>query len=456
MKTSQFFSMIFVGFGLISCGSSDDESSESTSTRTTTGTVEATDVSQLGLTGALQMDLPDALSDSDSSSLNLVGEKSIEACLMRESASQLLQQITAASSVVCHVEAEGTNIPWNTPIILDFSGMEEAAALRKLALQAPGDIPDGPEGDFPEEGDDSEFPGGDETSGDDFSMNMLGIYADDSDGDNIAVYICEGEDEDSMELVQSFVITGSKTITVDGESVQASKGVINIAQGDEQMGEFKGAISFDSKYSEESTTTMKMEVKFSFTGFAFAQRFGFEDNGTVTEVSISETGTMSFGSGDAFSFKNAGIGLFDADYGNVFYSYESDQDTFATQACVDSDSLLIGCDDDVFASGGDLYLEASDVPAVLTADFSPAAPSGFDCSTATWTTYSPSTDEATMEKHEACDASMMESDGGGMSSCFDDQDYAQSDASVEIEFSEEEGGDDFLDIEPGEDEEVVE
>lgn len=266
MKSIRLYLTFLSAFGVFACGGSSDDGgtdSTATTTRTTTGAVEAADVSQLGLTGALSLDLPSALEDSSGSLRLQSGQKSIEACLIRESAKQLVTQISMASSLLCHIEAEGNNIPWNTPVILDFSDMEAAAALAQsqgAALQE--GLPEGP-GDI-ESGDDPFGDGSTEdpttdTSGS-FQTPVMGIYADDSDGNNVAVYVCEGDDEDSMELVQSFVIKGSKSVTVDGEDVEASKGTINISMSDDTMGTFKGAIGFDNRYTSETTSAMKLEV----------------------------------------------------------------------------------------------------------------------------------------------------------------------------------------------------
>jgi hypothetical protein len=157
---------------------------------------------------------------------------------------------------------------------------------------------------------------------------------------------------------------------------------------------------------------------------------------------------MSFGSDDPFTFKNTGMALFDDTNGNVFYSYEGYGDAFSTQACVDNDSYLVDCSAEKFATGGALFLESSSVTAVLTSDFSPTAPSGFDCSAATWTKVKPATDDATIAKHNACDEDMMSGDGSmGMGDCFSGDGYAQSGESAEIVFSEEEAGEFELDPE---------
>lgn len=74
---------------------------------------------------------------------------------------------------------------------------------------------------------------------------------------------------------------------------------------------------------------------------------------------------------------------------------------------------------------------------------SPTTPTGFDCAKADWSqTIKPANDKATMDKHQACDAAMMEeaSSGSGMSDCFSDQTYRQDDPELEIEFSEEAPG----------------
>jgi hypothetical protein len=410
-------------------------------------------VDELGLTGALNISLPAALSDSGSS-LRLAGSKSMEACLMRESAKQLVTQIKMISSTLCHIEAEGKNIPWNTPVILDIGDMAAGPALQDLPPPPDGSGLPGGSG----EPDPSTMPGGDPTAGGSdptgggtpsFTIPKIGIYTDDTDGNNIAVYICEGETTSDMKLSQAFKITGSKTITKDGKSVKVSKGTITISSGDDTMGTFKGSIGFDSNFTEADASGTKMEVKFGFSGFSFAQKFEIaaKDSG-YSKVSISETGTMDFGAGDPFSFKNAGIGVFDAENGNVFYTYDGGNgQKFSTQACVDDESYLLteGCTATKFAEGGALHLKATDVPGVLPATFSPTAPSGFDCAKADWSkTIKPATDSATTAKHEACDADIMkdmESDMSGMSKCFEGGGYAQSSQPVEIEFEEAAPGD---------------
>ncbi len=431
--------------GLAACGKSSktDTAAEALSTgttRTATGSVKATSVNELGLTGALNISLPDALKDS-SGSLRLVGQKSIEACLMRESAKQLVTQIEMISSTLCHIEAEGANIPWNTPVVLDLGEMQ--AALAKLKLQGPppdGEFP-GAGSEMPPEGSAGGPPGGagGESPGADFVIPKIGIFADSSDPDNVAVYICEGETTDAMTLSQAFKITGSKSIVKDGKTIQVSKGTINIAAGDDTMGTFKGAIGFDSNYTKADTSAINLEVKFGFTGFSFAQKFELsaKDSG-LNKVSISETGTMDFGGGDPFTFKNAGVGLFDAENGNVFYTYDGNGQKFSTQACVNKDSTLTACTDAKFVEAGALYLKTTDVPGILPASFTPATPSGFDCAKADWSKkVTPATDAATMAKHEACDAGLMDEagDGGGMSECFDGDGFAQG-GELDIEFTE--------------------
>lgn len=441
---------IFSLAGLAACGSSssnDTAAASNTGTTRTPGnsTVQATNVSELGLTGALSIELPAALSEG--SSLRLAGSKSMEACLMRESAKQLVQQIDMATNMLCHIEVEGANIPWNTPVILDFSAVELALAARKssaLKLQDPGIPPGGP-GDMPPGGPTGgDAPTGDAPTGEmpggegDFAMPIFGLYVKEADGGNVEVYLCSGEDEDNMTLTQTFKVTGSKTITVDGKSVAVSKGKVNISMDD--FGTFKGAIAYDSQFTDADATALSMEVKFGFDGASFAQKFSIssKEDGN-TKVSISEVGSMSFGGGDAFEFKNAGVGLFDAENGHVFYSYDGGAQEFSTKACVDANSYLVDCSGAKFLDNGSLALTKDDVPGVLPATFSPEAPTGFDCKPASWTKVAPKTDATAIAAHEACDAGLMaqaESGATGMASCFSGEGYAQSSEVVEIQFEE--------------------
>ncbi len=439
--------------GLVACGKSSSSSDPTTgattgTTRTPKGSVEAASVDELGLTGALKLDLPPALTEG-SGSLRLTAAKSMEACLMRESAKQLVTQIKMISGTLCHIEAEGKNIPWNTPVVLDIGNMPVG-----LALQAPPPgVEGGPSGEFPGGSDPSQTPpegasggpAGPGTGGG-FTIPKIGIYADDTDGDNIAVYICEGETTADMKLSQAFKITGSKSITKDGKSVKVSKGTIHVSSGDDTMGTFNGAIGFDSNFTEADANGMNMEVKFGFSGFSFAQKFAIsaKDSG-YSKVSISESGTMNFGQGDPFSFKNAGVGAFDAVSGNVLYSYDGNGQNFSTQACVDKDSLLTDCTASKFAEGGELHLTSKDVPGILPATYAPTALSGFDCAKADWSKkVTPATDSATTAKHQACDKDLMaeaSASMSGMSSCFSGEGYAQSSQPAEIDFSELNPGD---------------
>lgn len=444
MKAYKIVPAILTLAGLTACGGSSSKSDATATTtgttRTPTGAVQATSVDELGLTGALNISLPAALSDG--TSLRLAGDKSTEACLMRESAKQLVTQIKMISSTLCHIEAEGKNIPWNTPVILDVGDMAAGPAL-----QAPGPNPEDPNFPGGNTGDPTQMP---DTTGDgptaptEFKIPKIGIYTDDSDANNIAVYICEGETTSDMKLSQAFKITGSKTITKDGASVKVSKGTVTISSGDDQM-TFKGAIGFDSYYTEADANAMKLEVKLGVTGmFSFAQKFELSANDSgLSKVSISEVGTQTFGS-ESFSLKKAGVGMFDAINGNVLYSYDDGNgEKFSTQACVDAQSNLVACSDAKFAEGGALHLKSTDVPGVLPASFSPTAPSGFDCATADWSkTIKPATDSATTAKHQACDEDIMkdmESSMSGMADCFDG--YAPSSQTADIEFAEAAPGD---------------
>ena len=114
-----------------------------------------------------------------------------------------------------------------------------------------------------------------------------------------------------------------------------------------------------------------MEVKITMPGMGeFAQRFALSDNGTLTRLSLSETGSFVFGAGEAEVFKNTGIGMFDVTNGNVLYKYEGNGQDFDTQACVDTDSLLVACSEAKFQEGGALHLTTADVPS-STSSFTP-------------------------------------------------------------------------------------
>jgi hypothetical protein len=452
MKKIYYVSGILSVLGLWACGKSSNDTN-SAATGTSSGTtrvpgagtnVLATNINELGLSGALKIELPQSLQGG--TGLRLVGQKSIEACLMRESAKQLLQQIESATSTICHIEAEGKNIPWNKPVILDLAATVSELKLsskRGTHLQGPppGVDPNAePPVTDPSAGSSSD-PNAPGTS---LEMPLLGIYVKEAAGGNVEVYLCSGKDKSSMSLDQSFKITGSKKVKgADGKEVNASAGKINISMDD--FGTFKGSFAFDSLYSDPKASTLALEVKFGFDSdgltSSFAQKFNFGEKDGLVKIGISEVGSMDFGEG-GFEFKNAGVGLFDAQNGQVFYSYTGDGNEFATQACVDSQSYLVGCESAAkFAEGGTLYLTKDSVPGVLPKTYTPEGPSGFDCKPSEWGTVTPGTDEATMAAHEACMGDMSSDKGDGMASCFDAEgEYVKSSEVVEIEFEQVEAG----------------
>ncbi len=374
---------ILSSIGLTACGKKSSDSADTGTSLTTrnpgTSKVQATNVSELGLTGALQIELPAAVA-SKKTSLKLVESKSIEACMMRESAKQLVTQIAEQTSFLCHIEAEGKNIPWNTPALLDFSEM----ALRKAALE------------------------GTEVADADYA---IGVYAKETTDGGVEVFLCQGQSASTLSLAQAFKITGSKTLTVDGKTVHASQGNVAIDMDMSMPGmsnSFKGAIAFDGNYTDKDISKLSMDIKFSMemdpSAFpsgpmlkltsskitnSFAQKFNIiSKEGGKTKLSISERGTFDDGT-NSFDFKKTSVGLFDAVQGNVYYAYDDGSGgfDFSSQACVDADSNLLsdGCDGSKFQSGGDLYLAKTDLPDILPVSYSPDAPTGFDCKTATWT-----------------------------------------------------------------------
>lgn len=438
MIANKLVPAILTVVGLAACGksSSTDTVASVAAAGAPSGKVTASTVADLNLTGALNITLPESLAGAG---LRLAeGAKSMEACLMRSNIKDLVQQVDMVKTTLCSIEAEGDNIPWNKPVLLDTSGM---GLVDPEDSSGPGEAP------------------------------LIGIYADSSVADKVAVYICQGETTATMKLMQAFKIDGSKSITKDGKIVKTSKGTVNMAFEMGDLMSMKGAIGFDSNYTNADTTALKFQMKMGMTGMSFAINTDLvsKDSGE-SKISISQTGTFSMGdsgtgelpTGDGdpgvdpgidpgagpggpgltdITFTNIGVGMFDAENGNVFYSSQGAGTDFNTHACVDSASKLVSCDSAKFAVDGALYVTAADVPGVLKSDFTPAAPTGFDCATADWSTkLAPSADGATAAAHEACYANITEtSDGGGMSECFEG--FENSGAEVTIEAEEVEPAD---------------
>ena len=373
----------------MACSKSEDAPKADTGTGTNTGTGGGGKMQALNLSGALQIQLPEALTDT-STSLRLTAGKSLEACMMRESIKQSKMMLDGITSTLCYIESQSSQIEEGKPKLFKLAGMG-------LRLQEPP--PGFPGGSGPPSGGPGDGPptGGDPTGGGAPPAGGPGMGGDQyigvmlqRTGDVTDVYICEGTDAAALKLGQHFKITGNKTITKDGKEVGASKGEMRLSS--DMMGiNFGAVVTFDAFHTAADTydSEFKVRLEGEMTGMGLsgmtmdmAQLMTLRVvDGGVSVVGLSDRGDMM-----GFSTQNASIGKFDAAHGNVVGSFNQQSFDRDVKACVDKDSTLVSCADAKFEEGGALHIATSEVPAFLPASFAPAKPAGFDCATATWGT----------------------------------------------------------------------
>jgi hypothetical protein len=396
----------------------------------------------LNLAGALAIQLPDALTAKSSTKLTQSGKKSMEACLLRESAKQSTQMLEGISTTLCHIEAESANVEEGKPVLFKIAGM--GLRLQDPNMQFPGgDTSEMDPNAFPSPSmtpDPSAGPtaggpsaGGPAGGGD----RYVGVYVKkfgEAGKEGMNVFVCEGDSASDLKLSQHFKILGSKKITKDGKEVGASKGEMRITQ--DMMGvKFGAFVTYDNYFTDAKTSDTELRVRivgeFDMTGAGLqspsmpsmkmdmAQLMAIKatDSG-VTRVAISDRGDMM-----GFITKNTARGKFDSTHGRIMGSFETsgqgdDGLNSKTDACVDNDSNLVSCDNSKYKPGGSLFIAPEEVPKLLSEGFKAPAPKGFDCATAEWGTAK--SVDATSTAHSKCD---MEQGDVEAPSCFSGDDY---------------------------------
>jgi hypothetical protein len=448
MRTRSKFLLSTLVATSVACSPAAEDAAETakeeTGTNKSTTAIQESKIESLNLTGALQLQLPSALTES-SSSLRLTGGKSLEACLMRESIKQSKMMLDGITGILCHIEAESSKIEEGKPKLFKLAGMglrlqdmdptttgtidpttggmdpTTTGTIDPTTSGGSGDPTGGSGAPTGGTGGAPEGMGGDQYIG--VSMKQT--------GDVLDVYVCEGSDAKEMKLSQHFKIEGSKKITKDGKEVGASKGEMRLSS---DMGgiTFGATVSFDAFHTDpkvyDSEFKVRLEGDFGGMGLNDSMKMDMAQlmklkvvDGGVSTVGLSDRGEMM-----GFSTKNASIGKFDATHGNVVGSFNQQTFDSDVKACVDNDSVLVDCADAKFQEGGNLYITASEVPSFLPADFAAAKPKGFDCDI-DWGT-AVEMDPAS-EGHKACemDVGSMEAPG-----CFDGGEFVASEVEFEL------------------------
>jgi hypothetical protein len=423
---------------VVGCKSEDkdkDEDEGSTasedtgSVATTSGgsaTTTASSVKDLGISSALEFEISEAIRGTGSSALRLLtGEKSAEACRIRQSIRQSTDMLSGIRMSLCHIEAEADVIPFNQPTLLSMSGLPAGGGGDGGPELPEDDAPDAPDGDMPE------LPDGTDQGPPELPLaltqadeQLIGIFVDSSTPDAIKVYMCSGTKVEDLELTQVFEVTGSRD--------QRSKGSMILSHSMGGM-TFGASAAFDAGYTTPGTFALQLKANMSmdFNGTTGSMnnylKMKLVDGG-VSVVESSDSGTWM---GD--DMQNAGFARFDASNGQVLFSLNATNggESFRNdiRSCVDAEGYLVDCSDAKFEKDGALYVAPEEVPGFLASDFAADAPSGFDCASASWTKVSLDMNESTTSaKHDAC---MESAEPFEQEDCWDVA-YGQSSEEVTI------------------------
>ncbi|WP_176737052.1 hypothetical protein [Oligoflexus tunisiensis] len=357
------FSIVGISL-LFGCGSDSGSSNDATATGTGTETVsaEVTSLKDLSLTGVLAITLPDSVKGNGTAAgLRLAGQKSFEACQLRDQMREALSNIAMVKSQFCFIEND-PNITFGKKYNIDLSSMSGGPG---------GDPGSGPGGD-PGSGPGGSGPGG-SGPGDftppglrlqDFEMpTSIQVWIDNSTAGKITVYMCQDK-------------VLSQMISVSGAKEGVSKGTVVMKQSLSGM-TFHRAMNFDNKYTDADRTsvTIKELIDVSQGDQSFSARrllsLSLADTG-VSKALASFTGNM--GQGES-SF--ASIGAFDEDFGSVIakgsMTFESQPMTFSNESFFDGKSYVVDPADypEAFGDDGKVALKPESVPGFLGADFTP-------------------------------------------------------------------------------------
>lgn len=357
-----------LGFSLlVGCGGNSGSNSDAAAGGTAGEGIstEVASLKDLSLTGVLAIDLPDAVTGNGTAAgLRLAGQKSFEACQLRDQMREALSNIAMVKSQFCFIEND-PSITFGKKYNIDLSSM----------TGGPGGDPTGDPTTAPG-GDPTTGPGGDPTSGPgDFGPpptlrlaengmpSSIQVWIDNATAGKITVYMCQDK-----VLSQMISITGAKA----GQS----KGSVVMKQSFSGM-EFHRTMNFDNKLTDADRTsiTIKELINVSEGTMSFSARrllsLSLADTG-VSKVLASYTGDV--GDGET-SF--ASIGAFDKDFGSVIakgeMTFNNEPMTFSNESFFDGKSYVVdpASYPAAFGTGGKVALKPESVPGFLGASFKP-------------------------------------------------------------------------------------
>jgi hypothetical protein len=323
---------------------------------------EVEDVSQLGLSGALNISMPEALDQTESTGLRLAASKrSREACRIGSTIKEVTEQINSFSSFLCHLEVEKDKIKFGTKYRVMFDGKEFGRVWPDNSKVADGQI---------------------------------------------TLYMCK-----DGYLKERTEITAIKK-DADGNTIGAKGQIQNYGKQDAHS--WKSFILFDAKFTGDSIDVeaeqayADEETNGSFVRAVLLKLF---DKGEgITSISLASKGTWQ-----GSDFADRGYGLHDGDHGHILFnsqgSYDSQPYDFSRHSYFEGKGEVVsGSSSAKFDLGAELAVTRKDLPDFLSDSFSPDAPEGWECDYDETIELNPDSKE-----HQTCD-----SDRGEPANCWDD------------------------------------
>jgi hypothetical protein len=346
---------------LIGCGSSggsNDGAAAGTDTSGGTIAAEVSSLKDLSLTGVLAISLPDSVKGNGTTAgLRLAGQKSFEACQLRDEMREALSNIAMLKSQLCFIENDPT-ITFGKKYNIDLSAMMSGGGGGGGG--GGGEMPPSPDGDTPPP--DFENPPAMPLAENGLPDSMQ-VWIDNSTAGKITVYMCQDK-------------TLSQMISITGAKAGESKGVMIVKQSLSGM-TFHRTMNFDNKYTvaDRSSITIKELISMTQGDSSFTARrllsLSLADD-AVSKVMASYSGDIG---GSQTSF--ASIGAFDKDFGSVIakgsMTFESEPMTFSNESYFDGKSYVVdpASYPDAFGANGKVALKPDSVPGFLSSTFKP-------------------------------------------------------------------------------------
>ena len=333
----------------MSCSTSSDESS----------TASASSVADLGLSGALNITIPDTMAAASggtaaslalaggSAGMNLVGKKSSEACRTMENTNRVLENMQELGRMFCHLEVESAKMKFGT----------------KYEVAMTGD------------------PG--------LAGQGMAIWVDNSNAAEMKVYMCK-----NGTLQQNITISG---YTGSGKA----KGSMSSTHSDDHG---SGGINLDFDLTQDGYKIVKASMKHTNSNGSESGTFRNYSDISLADSGVSTVKMSTVGTRGSDTFSDQASVLFNGTMGQAMFSGAGTQSgntyNWTSRSTFGANGITVP----KASATADIVVDAASLPEKLAESFAPNAPAGWDCSGTTETVSVDMTEAATKAAHDACNS----------------------------------------------------